>query len=224
MAEKSRHGLGARVMAEKVTIGLAELWLGDCREIAPGLERPAAVITDPPYPGREDLFATDGVHALLRMLVAECPALIFWPCVPDYPCGEPSAVHIWHKAVPIHPNSTTGRVAGHAYERILDYGFSRRSDVFRVAAIMPGFAACQDELTEHPTQKPVSLLALLVPKVPPGGMILDPYMGSGTTGVAAVQMRHPFVGIEIEPRYFDVACRRIEEAQRQGDMFRDAVQ
>jgi outer membrane protein assembly factor BamB len=60
-------------------------------------------------------------------------------------------------------------------------------------------------------------------KVPPGGTILDPYMGSGSTGVAAMQMRHPFVGIEIEPRYFDVACRRIEEAQRQGDMFRDAV-
>jgi DNA modification methylase len=41
--------------------------------------------------------------------------------------------------------------------------------------------------------------------------------------VAAVQMRHPFIGVEIEPRYFDIACRRIEEAQRQGDMFRDAV-
>ena len=73
---------------------------------------------------------------------------------------------------------------------------------------------------------PVSLMRWCIQKakVPPGGVILDPYMGSGTTGVAAVQMRHPFVGIEIEPRYFDVACRRIEEAQRQGDMFRDAVQ
>jgi len=60
-------------------------------------------------------------------------------------------------------------------------------------------------------------------KVPPGGVILDPYMGSGSTGVAAVQMRYPFIGIEIEERYFDIACRRIEEAQRQGDMFRDAV-
>ncbi len=60
-------------------------------------------------------------------------------------------------------------------------------------------------------------------KVPPGGVILDPYMGSGPTGLAAISMKHPFTGIEIEPRYFDVACRRIEEAQRQGDMFRDAV-
>jgi DNA modification methylase len=77
---------------------------------------------------------------------------------------------------------------------------------------------------EHPTQKPVPLMRWCIEqaKVPPGGVILDPYMGSGSTGVAAMQMRHPFIGIEIEPRYFDVACRRIEEAQRQGDMFRDA--
>jgi DNA modification methylase len=60
-------------------------------------------------------------------------------------------------------------------------------------------------------------------KVPPGGVILDPYMGSGTTGVAAVEMRHPFIGIEIDPTYFATACRRIEQAQRQGDIFRDAV-
>jgi DNA modification methylase len=48
-------------------------------------------------------------------------------------------------------------------------------------------------------------------------------MGSGTTGVAATRLGRRFIGIEIEPRYFDIACRRIEEAQRQGDMFRDAV-
>jgi site-specific DNA-methyltransferase (adenine-specific)/modification methylase len=76
----------------------------------------------------------------------------------------------------------------------------------------------------HPTQKPVALMRWCIEqaKVPPGGTILDPYMGSGSTGVAAVQMRHPFIGIEIEPRYFDIACRRIEQAQRQGDLLRDA--
>jgi site-specific DNA-methyltransferase (adenine-specific)/modification methylase len=49
--------------------------------------------------------------------------------------------------------------------------------------------------------------------------ILDPFMGSGTTGVAAVKLGRRFIGIEIEPRYFDIACRRIEEATRQPDMF-----
>ena len=53
----------------------------------------------------------------------------------------------------------------------------------------------------------------------PGETILDPFMGSGTTGVAAVQMGRKFIGIEREPKYFDIACRRIEDAQRQGDMF-----
>ncbi len=78
----------------------------------------------------------------------------------------------------------------------------------------------------HPTQKPVSLMRWCIQqaKVPDGGAILDPYMGSGSTGVAAVQMRHPFIGIEMEPKYFDIACRRIEEAQRQGDLFRDAAE
>ena len=50
-------------------------------------------------------------------------------------------------------------------------------------------------------------------------MVLDPFMGSGTTGVACVQLGRSFIGIEIEPRYFDLACKRIEEATRQGDLF-----
>ena len=86
-------------------------------------------------------------------------------------------------------------------------------------------ASEREECRVHPTQKPVALMRWCIEqaKVPPSGMILDPYMGSGSTGVAAVQMRHPFIGIEMEPKYFDIACRRIEEAQRQGDLFRDAA-
>lgn len=51
------------------------------------------------------------------------------------------------------------------------------------------------------------------------GTVLDPFMGSGTTGVAAVKLGRRFIGIEIEPKYFDIACRRIEEAAKQPDMF-----
>jgi len=57
----------------------------------------------------------------------------------------------------------------------------------------------------------------------PGDVVCDPFMGAGTTGVAAVTLKRRFVGVEIDAEAFDVACRRIEEAQRQGDMFRDAV-
>ena len=70
----------------------------------------------------------------------------------------------------------------------------------------------------HPTQKPVSLMTDLI-GLCDGQTILDPFMGSGTTGVAAVQMGRDFIGIEREPKYFDIACKRIEEAQKQGDLF-----
>jgi site-specific DNA-methyltransferase (adenine-specific) len=66
--------------------------------------------------------------------------------------------------------------------------------------------------TLHPTQKPVALMRWCIErlKLEPGSIILDPYMGSGTTGVAAVQLGFNFVGIESDPIHFDIAARRIE--------------
>lgn len=76
----------------------------------------------------------------------------------------------------------------------------------------------------HPTVKPTELMRYLCRLVtPPGGTVLDPFMGSGSTGVAAVQMGRKFIGIERELKYFDVACRRIEDAQRVQDMFAHEV-
>ena len=70
---------------------------------------------------------------------------------------------------------------------------------------------------EHQTQKPVDLLERLVRVAcAPGAVVLDPFMGSGSTGVACANLDRKFVGIEREPKYFDIACRRIEDAQRQG--------
>lgn len=72
----------------------------------------------------------------------------------------------------------------------------------------------------HPTEKPLSLMAELVGLFSdPGQLICDPFMGSGTTGVAAVKLGRKFIGIEIEPKYFDIACRRISDTLKQGDMF-----
>lgn len=69
----------------------------------------------------------------------------------------------------------------------------------------------------HPTQKPVGIMEYIVRlSVRPGGVCVDPFMGSGTTGVAAHNLDRGFIGIERDPRYFDIACRRIEDAQRQG--------
>jgi DNA modification methylase len=75
----------------------------------------------------------------------------------------------------------------------------------------------------HPTEKPRRLMAEIIGDFSnPGQLICDPFMGSGTTGVAAVQMGRRFIGIELNPTYFDIACRRIEDAQRQGRLFGEA--
>lgn len=72
----------------------------------------------------------------------------------------------------------------------------------------------------HPTEKPRRLMSEIIADFTnPGELICDPFAGSGTTGVAAVMAGRRFVGIEKDPRYFDIACHRIEQAQRQGDFF-----
>ncbi len=72
----------------------------------------------------------------------------------------------------------------------------------------------------HPTVKPTDLMAYLCRLVtPPGGAVLDPFMGSGSTGKAAIPEGFHFIGVECEPAYFDIACRRIEQAVAQGQLF-----
>lgn len=205
-------------------IGLAELYLGDCREIAPTLPRPAAVISDPPYGlgdkwqggtwGANPLYAEarQWDHAVPQewfdWLTRAAPAVILWGG--NYYTAPPSRCWLsWEKSQ---------RMATMADFELAWTNFDRPAKAFSESRNPDG-------LREHPTQKPMSLMRWCIEqaKVPPGGVILDPYMGSGSTGVAAAQMRHPFIGIEIEERYFDTACRRIEQAQRQGDLFRDAV-
>jgi site-specific DNA-methyltransferase (adenine-specific) len=80
------------------------------------------------------------------------------------------------------------------------------------------------EKRSHPTQKPVALMEWCLGFLPDAHTILDPFMGSGTTGVACAKLGRKFIGIEIEPRYFDIACRRIEEAYRQPRLFAEPAQ
>lgn len=78
----------------------------------------------------------------------------------------------------------------------------------------------KDPPSEHPTPKPVALMARCINNSTiRGDTILDPFMGSGSTGVAAVRDGRKFIGIEIEPKYFDIACRRIDAEDRQGSIF-----
>jgi site-specific DNA-methyltransferase (adenine-specific) len=73
---------------------------------------------------------------------------------------------------------------------------------------------------EHPTEKPTSLMReLLLDFTDCNDLVCDPFMGSGTTGVACVKLGRKFIGIEIDPKYFDIACRRISDALKQPDFF-----
>ena len=71
----------------------------------------------------------------------------------------------------------------------------------------------------HPTQKPVALMEWCLGFLPDAKTVLDCYMGSGTTGVACVNLGRSFIGIELDPDYFDIAVKRITNAHRQADMF-----
>lgn len=207
-------------MTRKEEIGLATLYLGDCREIVPTLPRPAAVITDPPYginiaanPVRQKhermtWDASPPDQAVFDMLLRAADLHVIWGG--NYFSLPPSqCFFVWDKG---QPEDFSLAMCEQAW-------VSRQAPakIFRKSVL--------SYQKEHPTQKPVALMRWCIEqaKVPAGGAILDPYMGSGSTGVAAVEMRHPFVGCEIEPRYFDIACRRIEAAQKQLDMFRDQV-
>ena len=192
-------------LAEGVT-----LYLGDCREILPTLGKVDAVVTDPPYP---DWLATElrySADAVAILSVVDCHQFVFWSPRADFPLPN-TAIHIWHK-------TGAGDIA--SYERIFERNGGRACLVFEGNPIsnrvMAQFA--RDEWHDHPTQKPISLLRELVRKTT-GETIFDPFMGSGTTGVAAVNLGRRFIGIEIEPKYFDIACRRISDALARPDLF-----
>lgn len=220
-------------------IGLATLMLGDCREIAPTLARPAAVISDPPYGMKWDTNAKrfSGGNPALQ---AQRGQGRDWgaPIVGDSDQFDPAPWSAFADAVVLFgANHFAARLpvgTTLVWVKRLDGGFGSFLSDAEVAWKKGGHGVyCWRDLSlmgetrdrAHPTQKPVPLMRWCIEqaKVPPGGVILDPYMGSGTTGVAAVEMRHPFIGIEMQAEYFDTACRRIEQAQRQGDIFRDAV-
>ena len=199
-------------VTDPVIIGNATLYLGDCLEILPTLPKVDAVITDPPYPNGEGHFVSGITTA--RSLLCERIApihLVFWSEIEFPPRPMPLvAMHIWHRT------NVNGKIFEPIYHYAID-GIKRRSEVKRHAAIFDGVGPGCREFEGHPTQKPVALMEWLLRKTT--GAVLDPFMGSGTTGVACMNLGRKFIGIEIEPRYFATACERIENAQRQARMF-----
>jgi DNA modification methylase len=139
---------------------------------------------------------------------------VFWRIL--WPKCRHLRLLIWDKMI-----SYNGYTWRHQHELI---AWAETEDAERIATGDGDIIAERGVLQEdrsHPAEKPVPLLERLISKHPNCLTVLDPFMGSGTTGVACARLGRRFVGIEIEPRYFDIACRRIEEAQRQRDLLVD---
>ena len=170
-------------MAEKVVIGNAELWHGDALHILPGLGQFDAIVSDPPYPNGEGLFVDSiaAARAVLCMNVAPL-VLYFWSEI-DTPTSPLPLVakHIWHRT----------NVNGKIYEPALHFaadGVKRRSEVKQHAAIFDGVGPGCNEYEGHPTQKPVAVMTWLLLKAANATRVIDPFMGSGSTGVACAQL------------------------------------
>lgn len=213
-------------MSRIETIGDATLYLGDCREILPTLTGIEALVSDPPY-GIAHVKGRGGRGKHDRRNIAPI-AGDEGPFDPTALLGFPDVI-LWgasHYAqrLPHGRWLVWDKLAGLAsYDSFSDIEIAWHNQrgaerIFR--HMWKGI--CQDSekdaKREHPTQKPIALMSWCIDQVR-GRLICDPYMGTGTTGVAAIKAGRKFIGIEIEPCYFDVACRRIAETARQPDMF-----
>lgn len=203
------------------------LYLGDCRNILPTLDRTDAVlVSDVPYgvafkcgwanQFKDVTIANDDTTSARDAILAlwgGAPAIVFGSWKVERPAGtrllltwDKGTVGMGDLSLPWFPCTEEIYVLGDGFAG------SRTSAVMRHVS--------RNE--HHPTEKPVALMAELIGKCREDLTVVDPFMGSGSTGVAAVKLGRRFIGIEIEPRYFDIACRRIEQATKQPDLFIEA--
>lgn len=233
-----------RLMAEpwkrREVIGNAVLYLGDCLEILPTLPKVDAVIADPPY-GISYVHSGKGSSPIGRkagsakrhgaepsrikgddvpfdptpFLVAK--DVILWGA--NHFCMRlPSGIGrwlVWDKADGRYEVDSFGDA------EIAWHNRGKANRIFRYAwkGVYCVKNGENNGVREHPTMKPIGLMRWCIGQCGEPACILDPFMGSGTTGVACVNLGRKFIGIEIEPKYFDIACERITNAQRQQKLF-----
>jgi len=226
------------MIRKEVTIGECRLILGDCLEVLPLLGRVDACVTDPPYGvnlgdrtgssryQNEPYRSFDDTQAYvaavcvpaIRESLLHSERLVMTPgnkCMWMYP--EPADVGVWY-----NPASTNRGKWGFSYANAFIFYYGR--DPHNVGRGMRpnSLAGACDPVDgiDHPCPKPLLFATWLVERASRGAeTILDPFMGSGTTGVACVKLGRKFIGIEIDEGYFDIACERISKAYAQPDMF-----
>ena len=212
-------------MTKPVIIGDATLYLGDCLDILPTLDKVDAVVTDPPYGigwrprvNHQDQKWVDQIDFDIRKIIVGRFNLV-WGA--QYHADRLPASEGWLTWV----------------KRPVDFYFSNDSRTYAttelawrdggkskfIAHVWDGGirAGSPDNRTFcHPSQKPIEVMEWCLRQLPEDARtILDPFMGSGTTGVACAKLGRKFIGIELEPSYFDIACERIQKAYDQPDLF-----
>ncbi len=219
----------------KEQIGDCTLYLGDCLDVMPTLGEVDAVVTDPPYGiglktnnlrfsgGKEEnaqqRSKRAGPAGGSKILNDDKP---FNPS-PLLKYGQHQIIWGWNNFPDLLP-----RGASLIWLKRNDGAFNTFLSDAELAWLSKGHGVycCRDlsnaAITlnrKHPTQKPLSLMRWCLGFLPNSQTILDPFMGSGTTGVACVQLDRKFIGIELDPDYFNIACQRIEEAYKQPKLF-----
>lgn len=228
-------------------IGNATIYLGDCMDILPTLPKVDAVITDPPYSetthanAKSNRGSKHGAKAIdfasmtveqLAEVIQECGNLcnrwlvstMEWRHIARFdqqPLVGWDLVRfgVWVKTNPM-PQISADRPAqgweGIAYM----HAKSNEKKRWNGGGTHGNYIGSLVTDGVHPTGKPLVLFSQFVERFTDRGqLILDPFTGSGTTGVAAIQLGRNFIGIEREPKYFDIACQRIEQAVAQGQLF-----
>jgi DNA modification methylase len=213
-------------MSRREVIGSCELWLGDCLEILPQLGPVDAVVTDPPYGinwkprvNHQDQRWVDDIPFNPAPFLAVGRYHLFWGgqyFARVLPTAEGWLT--WCKRPLGHDFSEDSRSYATTELAWRDWGKAGFKEHVWDGGMRAG--AAENRTFCHPSQKPVELMAWCVRLLPADARtILDPFMGSGTTGVACAKLGKRFVGIEIDPEYFYTACGRIEAAQ--SDLFID---
>ena len=229
-------------LADNVT-----LYCGDSREVIPKLKGIDAVVSDPPY-GIEELIGGYGrtqltktgqsdrtiandsnlkvvneVFTLLRKQLKNAWVAAFYSCriTPDFfdtmKAYEYFGEVIWDKKAP-----GLGTQIRYQHENIAFFKTGKPAQQLSDCMSVISYTALRGEQrtdgSTHPHEKPHQVMLNVLGAVP-GKLVLDPFMGTGSTGAAAVELKRGFVGIELNPKYFDVACKKVSAAINQPKSF-----
>ena len=212
-------------------IGDCTLYQGDCRKLLPMIGKVDAVVTDPPYGIKESAGKN---RSRSKLAVAKDYGFASWD---DATADEAVAMAIecarWSVIFGGNYYHLPPTSCWLIWDKLNTGDFADcemawtnlPKAVRRIQFMWNGMLRRERHIErQHPTQKPIDVMKWCIEHIPePNQTILDPFMGSGTTGVACVKLGRKFIGIEIDTKYFDIACKRIEDACKQPDLFVEAA-